>query len=126
MELRYSGASSDALRASGGSGVAIKVAHLIDHRAMLAQVRRGAVPEPEWREALRGICEDARADDVAPENLLVELKQALRILCDTCSVPHGPARTEFTSRVVTLCIEEYYSADGGEHDGVHPSGSDRQ
>ena len=125
MELRYSGPSSDTPRANAGSGVAIKVAHLISHRAMLEQVRRGAVPEPEWREALRAICEDARADDVPPEELLVELKQALAILCDTCLVPHGPARSEFTSRVVTLCIEEYYAEHGGQHVGVHPSSNDR-
>jgi hypothetical protein len=125
MELRYSGPSSDAPRASGGSRVAIKVAHLISQRAMLEQVRRGAVPEPEWREALRAICEDARADQVPSEQLLVELKQALAILCDTCLVPHGPARAEFTSRVVTLCIEEYYPDQRGQHVSGHLSGSDR-
>jgi len=86
---------------------------------------RGALPEPEWREALRAICEDARADDVQSERLLVELKQAVGILCDTCLVPHGPARMEFMSRVVTLCIEEYYAERGGQHVGVRPSGGDR-
>ena len=125
MELRYSGPSSDALRTKGGAGVSSKVAYLISRRAMLAQVQRGAVPEPEWREALRVICEDARADDVPPERLLADLKQALRILCDTCLVPHGPARTEFTSRVVTLCIEEYYDGQDVKHVTGHPSDTDR-
>ena len=125
MELRFSEPSSDGPRASGGSGVAIKIAHLISQRAMLEQVRRGAVPEPEWREALRAMCEDARADDVQPERLLVELKQALGILCDTCLVPYGPARMEFMSRVVTLCIEEYYAERGGQPVGARPSGGDR-
>ena len=117
MELRYSGPSGDALRDTRSTGVASKVAHLISERAMLAQVQRGAVPEAEWREALRAICEDAHADGVAPEHLLVELKQAIGILCDAGSVPYGPARMEFTSRVVTLCIEEYYAGPGVPRDG---------
>lgn len=124
MELRHPGTSNDARTAGGGSGVAVKVAQLVTHRAMLEQVRRGAVPEPEWREALRGICDDARADDVPPEHLLVELKHALRILCDACQVPHGTARMEFTSRVVTLCIEEYYP-ERDNHHRAHPPGDER-
>jgi hypothetical protein len=52
---------------------------------------------------------DAHADDVPPEQLLVELKQALGVLCDACAAPLGPARAELTNRVVTLCIEEYYA-----------------
>jgi len=125
MELRYNEVSSSAPRAGAGSGAATKVARLISHQAMLEQVRRGAIPESEWRQALRAICEDARADDVQPERLLVELKQALGVLCDTCLVPQGPARMEFTSRVVTLCIEEYYAERGGRHGGVHLSGGER-
>jgi hypothetical protein len=49
---------------------------------------------------------------VPPEQLLREVKEAVAILCDTCAVPYGPARMEFTSRVVTLCIEEYYACAG--------------
>ena len=124
MELRYAGPSGDALRASQRLGVATKVRHLISQRATLAQVQPGAVLEPEWREALRGICEDAHAEAVAPEQLLVELKQALGILCDTCLVPHGPARTEFTNRVVSLCIEEYFAAQDDRDVTVRPSAAD--
>ena len=88
-----------------------RMARLLSDRAVQAQVRRGAVPEPQWRDALQAMCAEARAESVVPEQLLVELKQALAILCDTYRVPHGAARTEFTSRVVTLCIEEYYAVD---------------
>jgi hypothetical protein len=65
-------------------------------------VRRGAGPERQWRDALHAICEEARAESVVPERRLVEVKQALGILCDRYKVPPGPARTESTSRVVTL------------------------
>ena len=85
------------------------MATLLSDRAVQAQVRRGAVPEPQWRDALHEICEEARAQSVVPEQLLIEVKQALGILCDTYKVPHGSARIEFMSRVVTLCIEEYYA-----------------
>ena len=87
-----------------------RVARLLSDRALQAQVRSGAVPEPQWRDALHAMCEEARAENVVTEQLLVELKQALGILCDTYGVPHGAARTDFTSRVVTLCIEEYFAA----------------
>jgi hypothetical protein len=89
--------------------VATRVTDLVSEQALWAQVQRGAVPEAEWRAALRRICDDAHADAVLPEQLIVELKQALGVLCDACAAPHGPARAEFTNRVVTLCIEEYYA-----------------
>ena len=118
MELQHSGTSREAPRARAPGGVASRVTDLVSERALWAQVQRGAVPEAEWRAALRRICEDAHADDVLPEQLLVELKQALGILCDACAVPVGPARAEFTNRVVPLCIEEYYAGratgPGGE------------
>lgn len=109
MELQLSGTSGAAPRARAIVGVATRVAELVSERALWAQVERGAVPEAEWRAALRAMCDDAHADQVPPEQLLVELKQAVGILCDTCAVPHGPTRAEFTNRVVTLCIEEYYA-----------------
>jgi hypothetical protein len=109
MELQHKGTSREAPRASAIIGVATRVTDLVSERALWAQVQRGAVPEAEWRAALRTICEDAHADEVPPEQLLVELKQAVGILCDGCAVPHGPTRAEFTNRVVTLCIEEYYA-----------------
>jgi hypothetical protein len=75
-------------------------------------VRQGTVPEPEWRDALRAICEDAHRDGVPAEQLLVELKRAIGILCDAFAVPQAPARWEFTSRVMTVCIEEFYAPAG--------------
>jgi hypothetical protein len=109
MELQHSGTSGAAPQARAIVGVATRVAELVSERALWAQVERGAVPEAEWRAALRAMCDDAHADQVPPEQLLVELKQAVGILCDACAVPHGPTRAEFTNRVVTLCIEEYYA-----------------
>ena len=121
MELRYVGPSGAVPRNAGSLGVASRVAPLVSQRAMLAQVRQGAVPEPQWRDALRAICEDAHHDDVPAEQLLVELKRAIGILCDAFAVPRGPARWEFTSRVVTLCIEEFYAAAGEPRRAARPA-----
>jgi hypothetical protein len=115
MELQHSGTSREAPRVRATGDVAIRITDLVSDRALWEWVQRGAEPEAEWRAALRRICEDAHADDVLPEELIVELKQALGILCDACAVPHGPPRAEFTNRVVTLCIEEYYA--GREESG---------
>jgi len=48
--------------------------HHFRFRDRLLQVQRGAVAEAEWRAALRTICDDAHADEVPPEQLLVELR----------------------------------------------------
>ena len=118
MDFRYVGVSGAASRAGNVAGVASKVADLLSDGRMQAQVRKGAVPEAPWRDALRAMCDEAHATGVPPEQLLREVKEAVAILCDTCAVPYGPARMEFTSRVVTLCIEEYYAFAGDSSAGT--------
>jgi hypothetical protein len=110
VDFRYVRLSDGSARTDDGASVASKVADLFCDRGMATVLTRGAVPETQWREALRGMCDEARTDGVAAEQLIVEVKEALGILCDTCAVPYGPARRELTSRVVTLCIEEYYAS----------------
>jgi hypothetical protein len=107
-----------ATQAGGSPLVTSRVAGLVSDEAMQAQVKLGVVPETQWRRALRLMSEEARSAGVKPEQLLVEVKQALGILCDACAIPHGSTRTKFTSRVVTLCIEEYYAAATPRSDGA--------
>src|SRR5215218_3394788 len=110
MDFRYVGVPSDAARVTRVAAVASKVADFLQEGVVQAYGRRGFADEPQWRTALREMTEEARAADVPVEQLLIEVKQALGILCDTCGVPYGPARAEFMNRVVTLCIEEYFGA----------------
>jgi hypothetical protein len=110
MDFRYVGVSGDAARVTRVAAVASKVADFLQEGVVQAHGRRGFGDEPQWRTALREMSEEAHAAGVPVEQLLIEVKQALGILCDTCAVPYGPARTDFTNRIVTLCIEEYYSA----------------
>jgi len=109
MDFSYTETSDNAPRLQPLARVKANLAGLLDKRAVRAQVSRGVEPESSWRQSLRAMCEDARADSVPPERLVVEVKQALNIMYDACAVPPGSERTEFTSRVVTLCIEEYYA-----------------
>ena len=109
MDFHYDRVAGEATPRHHSMDVSPRLANLLSDRAMQEQVQRGAVPEPQWRSTLRVMCDEARTACVPAEQLLIEIKQALGILCDTCDVPHGSARTEFTSRVVTLCIEEYYA-----------------
>jgi hypothetical protein len=69
---------------------------------------RAPVSAAQWRHALRLVCEDAHRSRVPIEQLLVALKQALVPLCDVFGVPHGQERAAFVSRLVTICIEEFY------------------
>jgi len=110
MDFRYVGLSGDAAYVTRVAGVASKVAELLQEGVMQAHGRRPFAAEAQWRTALREMSQEARAARVPAERLLIEVKQALGILYDACAVPYSPARTEFTNRVVTLCIEEYYSS----------------
>ena len=109
MGFRHVEESGDTLRPLTVADIESKVATVVNRFAVRSQVRHGVLPESRWRGALREMCGEAHTDGVPPEQLLVELKRALSILCDACSVPRGQERDAFTSRVVTLCIEEYYA-----------------
>jgi hypothetical protein len=110
MDFRYVVAPGDATRVNRVADVASRAAAFLQKGVTQAHGREEFEAEAQWRSALRAMSEEARATGVPVEQLLVEVKQALAILYDTCAVPFGPARTAFTDRVVTLCIDEYYSA----------------
>ena len=62
-----------------------------------------------WRVAARAMCQDARARGVQVEELIISLKRTWAVVAEGERLP----RTEsprLLSRVVTLCVEEYYSS----------------
>lgn len=80
--------------------------------AVQAQLQaRHALPAARWRHALRLLCDEARRCGLGPEHVLVTLKQAVRRACDATDLRAGRQRAALTSRLVTLCIEEFF---GGE------------
>ena len=109
MDFSIEAVSSDGPVAKGPSGEAHTLGELLGNQLMQSIVRRGVVAETQWRSGLRLMCEEARAARVPAERFLGDVRQALGILCERCGVPHGLARVEFTKRIVTLCLEEYYA-----------------
>jgi hypothetical protein len=77
--------------------------------AVQAQLQaRHALPAARWRHALRLLCEEARRCGLGPEHVLVTLKEAVHRACDAADLRAGRERAALTSRLVTLCIEEYF------------------
>jgi len=109
MDFSFNAVSGDSSLASGPSGEAHTLGELLGNQFMQSIVQRGVLAETEWRSGLRVMCDEARAARVPAERFLGDVRQALGILCERCGVPHGLARAEFTTRIVTLCLEEYYA-----------------
>jgi hypothetical protein len=59
------------------------------------------------------ICIDARRNNWPPEWLLIAFKTALETMPAVQRVARGPDREELASRLVSLCINEFYSASKG-------------
>ena len=62
----------------------------------------------QMRMLLRRICDDARARDVHVEQLIVLLKETWHELPQAALMSHSDAEAVL-SRVVSLCIDEYYA-----------------
>lgn len=119
MDFSFEAVSGDGPLARGPSGEAHTLGELLGNQFMQSIVQRGVLAETEWRSGLRVMCDEARAARVPAERFLGDVRQALGILCERCGVPHGLARAEFTTRIVTLCLEEYYA--GLDDEDADPS-----
>jgi hypothetical protein len=62
----------------------------------------------ETRQLLRKICDAARANDTTIENVLILLKETWALLPETRVGPPADAQATL-SRIVSICIEEYYA-----------------
>ena len=93
---------------SGGSAVLAEET-IAAVRAALVRYVDAPSNGDELRSALHAVAADARAKSVAPEQLLVALKDIWY------SLPVGRSRHDPTQqiqllqRVVTMCIKEYYA-----------------
>lgn len=80
--------------------------------AVQAQLQaRHALPAARWRHALRLLCDEARRCGLGPEHVLVTLKEAVHRACDAADLRAGRERAALTSRLVTLCVEEFFGGD---------------
>ena len=70
---------------------------------------RGEGTDSELRDALRALVRQARARGLLVEGVLVRLKELLQSLPDVRQLRDPQERAQLTERIVTACIEEYYS-----------------
>ena len=80
------------------------------HVAIAAHSRRDPRHDSHdhWRYSARLMCEDARTRGVRIEELLISLKRTWPTMRGIDRLPRDES-ARLLSRVVTLCVEEYYS-----------------
>jgi hypothetical protein len=81
-----------------------------DHvRTILQSKHTARVITSADRKIIRAICESAIASNAPPERLLIQFKRSLFELADASGIQDGPERSELIERMVSVCIEEYYT-----------------
>jgi len=90
-------------RMSAGAGV-------VALRCALQAQLRGEWPDGALRRALRLMCDEAHRSGLRAEQLIVIVKDAWRSLPEVSRLPAGGTRERLLSRVVTMCIEEFYES----------------
>jgi hypothetical protein len=89
------------------------------HQELLKRtVRDGATSKnisDEQRLVLRQICSAPERRAFEPEDFLIAFKLALTDAANDVGIPPGPERNDYLSRLVSVCIEEFYrySSNGG-------------
>jgi hypothetical protein len=97
-----------ARRENTGSDVQFSERAATALRAALQGHLRQPVPDQALRRALHALCADARARNLRSEQLILIFKQVWASLPDIQN-RSGNRRQELLDRVVTICIEEYYT-----------------
>jgi hypothetical protein len=64
----------------------------------------------EILHAVRMMCVDVHRDNLHAEQLIIAFKEAWRTLPEVQRIPRGGERERLLERIVTLCVEEYYSS----------------
>ena len=84
-------------------------------QALRGALRNHLTPTSEsgaLRPALQGICAEARQREIAPERLVVLLKEMWQVLPEVQDLPRGTARDGLLDRVITISIEEFFGRTG--------------
>ena len=76
--------------------------------ALQAQLQNRA-SSGELRRAIRLMTREARRKDLKAEQLLIVFKRAWHSLPVVDQLPYGPDRADLLSRIITMCIEEFYT-----------------
>jgi hypothetical protein len=81
-------------------------------RTALQQRLSSATDDAELRRALRAMSEEARAESLHVEQVIVTLKRVWESLPEVRRASDRQEQNRVLERVVTLCIQEYYSDQG--------------
>jgi hypothetical protein len=87
------------------------------------KVDRGPLKVTQQQRAfIQAVCASPEMHNVPPERFFVSCKFALNAAADALKLPLGRERDELTSRLFSVCVEEFFNGDG-EADG--PPSQDR-
>ena len=78
-------------------------------RAALQQYLLDSSASSELQSALVSMSAEAREKTLLPEHLLIALKEVWNALPEVRAMPDATLQTRLLQRVVTMCIQEYYS-----------------
>lgn len=76
--------------------------------ALVGYIRSGSGSADGLRTALLAVAEEARAEGMYPERLLVALKDIWFALPEVRAMTDDQRRTRLLQQLVTACIREYY------------------
>jgi hypothetical protein len=85
---------------------------LTELRVALQQRLGGSTSDAEIRQALRAMSEEAHAESLKVEQVIVALKRVWESLPEVRRASDRLEQNRVLERVVTLCIEEYYADEG--------------
>jgi hypothetical protein len=77
-------------------------------RAVQVYLDRGA-SDGDILHAVRLMCLDVHRDNLRAEQLIIAFKEAWHALPEVQRIPRGGERERLLERIVTLCVQEYYS-----------------
>jgi hypothetical protein len=78
-------------------------------RNALQQRLSGSTGDAELRQVLRNMSDEARAESLHAEQVIVALKRVWESLPDVRRAANRQEQNRLLERVVTLCIQEYYA-----------------
>ncbi len=77
--------------------------------ALTEQLKRPDGPTPELASLLRKVAQEARAQSIPPEELIVSFKQLWNSLAESLRPQNADQYERVRQRLVTLCIQAYYA-----------------
>jgi len=77
--------------------------------ALTEQLKRPDGPTPELASLLRKVAQEARAQNIPPEELIVSFKQLWNSLAESLRPQNADQYERVRQRLVTLCIQAYYA-----------------